>query len=267
MATQAEQITALAQRIGQECKTIHDNMGSLDSLTTEQKTSIVAAINELKEALGEGNANDISYGNYGYDNVEQALDALLYKAIAINSFTNNVGTVEMGSTVTDVTLNWSCNKTPTSLTLDGEPLTATDTSKVLSGQSITQNKTWTLKATDEKSASAQKTTSIQFLNGVYYGVSSVADAGSINSAFILGLTKNLAGSKTKTFTVNAGSGEYIYYAVPKRFGKVSFNVGGFDGGFTLLTTISFTNASSYSEEYDVYKSDNPSLGNTTVTAK
>lgn len=51
MTTQAEQITALAQRIGQECKTIHTNMGSLDSLTTEQKTSLVAAINELKGAI------------------------------------------------------------------------------------------------------------------------------------------------------------------------------------------------------------------------
>ena len=58
-----------------------------------------------------------------------------------------------------------------------------------------------------------------------------------------------------------------FYAVPTRYGDVSFNVGGFDGGYSKVATIEFTNASGYKENYDIYKSDNANLGNTTVTAK
>lgn len=264
--TLATQVNRLATRVATVCKGLKDNVGDLSGLTTTQKASLVAAINEVKENSG-GSAGDITYGEYGYDSVKDALDQLLYKTPQINSFTNNVGTVEMGSTVTNVTLSWSTNKTPTSLTLDGKVVTATDTSKVLSGQSIKSNKSWTLKMTDEKGATAQKSTSISFLNGVYYGVGTVTDSAGVNNAFIQGLTKTLANSKAKTFTVNAGAGQYIYYCVPARFGTVGFNVGGFDGGFTLLATVDYTNPSGYEESYRVYKSDNANLGNTTVTCK
>lgn len=189
-------------------------------------------------------------------------DEFNYEPITINTFSNNRGTVEMGSTVTDVTLTWDINKTPTELTLDGEPVTVTDESKQLTGQTITQNKTYTLIAKDEKDATSQKTTSITFLNGVYWGAKEAPDT--IDSAFILSLTKGLQSSRSKTFTVDAAANQYIYYAVPSRYGEVSFNVGGFDGGFTKVQTLDFENASGYTESYDVYRSDNASLGNTTV---
>ena len=50
MSLQA-QITNLATRIGTECKSIRAAMGDKTSLTTTDKTSLVAAINELKTAL------------------------------------------------------------------------------------------------------------------------------------------------------------------------------------------------------------------------
>ena len=188
-----------------------------------------------------------------------------YKPIAINSFTNNKNTVEMGSTITDITLNWSLNKTAKTLTLDNATVTPTDTSKVLSGQSITANKTWTLKATDEKDATATKTTAITFSNGVYWGNKTVP--ATYDSDFVLTLQKGLQGNKNKTFTVTAGDGEFIYYALPTRYGTPTFNVGGFDGGFTKIATIEFTNSSGYKENYDIYKSDNANLGTQTVLAK
>lgn len=188
-----------------------------------------------------------------------------YKPIAISTFTNNKNTQEMGATISDVTLNWTLNKKAKTLTLDGQPVTATDTSKVLSGQSIKTNKTWTLKAIDERDASATKTTSITFYNGVYWGVA--AAAGSYDSTFVLKLTKGLQGSKGKTFTATAGNNEYLYYCVPTRYGAVTFNVGGFDGGFSKVSTFEFTNASGYKENYDVYKSDNANLGTQTVICK
>ncbi len=194
--------------------------------------------------------------------VKKALADLSYEEIQITTFTNNVGTAEIGSAVTAVTLSWATNKTPSSLTLDGTSIDTSLTSQTLTGQSITADKTFTLSATDEREAIMSKTTSITFLNGVYWGASTAVST--FDSAFILGLTKGLQSSRAKTFTVNAGADQYIYYACPYHYGTASFNAGGFDGGFSLAGTVSFTNASGYTENYDVYKSDNANLGNTTV---
>ena len=178
------------------------------------------------------------------DDLNQKMDDLMYDPIQITSFTNNVGTVEMGSTVDTVVLNWNTNKTPKTLTLDGQGMDASLKTKTIESAGIKANKTYTLKAVDERDAEASKE--------------------SFDSAFILGLTKGLQGSKAKTFTVNAGAAQHIYYAIPTRYGTPAFKVGGFDGGFAKAATIDFTNASGYEESYDIWKSDNPGLGNTTV---
>lgn len=224
-----------------------------------------------KGPKGDPGATEASGVTYGDTNVEDALDTLksqmadvMYEAIQISSFSNNVGTVEMGSTVNTVALSWETNKTPTVLTLDGEGIDKNLKNKTIENANIKSNKTYTLKATDERDAEATKTTAITFLNGVYWGVAE--DKSSFDSAFILGLTKGLQGSKAKTFTVNAGASQHIYYVIPSRYGVPSFKVGGFEGGFAKVATIAFTNASGYEENYDIYKSDNPGLGNTTVVA-
>lgn len=196
------------------------------------------------------------------DEYMQMIQDLAYVPIAISGFTNNVNTVEMGSTVTDVTLNWTLNKEPESQKVDSETIEKTLRTKQFTGQSIQTDKTYTLSATDEREKTVTKTTKITFLNGVYWGVGESKDA--FDSAFILSLTKGLQASKAKTFTVNAEAGQHIYYAVPSRYGACSFNVGGFDGGFGKVATIEFTNASGYAEDYDIYKSDNAGLGSTTV---
>ena len=50
------QIIALAQAIGADIKDVRVKQGDLTSLTTAAKTSLVAAINELKDALGSAGA-------------------------------------------------------------------------------------------------------------------------------------------------------------------------------------------------------------------
>ena len=193
-------------------------------------------------------------------------DEFNYKPITISAFTNNRNTVEMGTKITDVTLNWILSKNPKTMMINSESITPLSTrTKTYSGQNITQNVAYTLKVTDEKDASATKSTSITFLNGVYWGAK--AAPGSYDSAFVLTLTKGLQGNKNKTFTATAGADEYLYYALPTRYGAVTFNVGGFDGGFTKVATIEFTNASGYKENYDIYKSDNANLGSQTVICK
>lgn len=195
--------------------------------------------------------------------IQKIIDDLNYVKIAINSFSATPSTAEIGSTVNTITLDWALNKIPTELTVDGEAVDVETEGMGIANAGITANKTWTLAATDERGASASKTASLTFLNGVYYGVSAAPEA--YYSAFILGLTKELRSSKKSSISVNAGEGQYIYYCLPTRFGTCSFTVGGFSGGFTLVDTLSFTNASGYEEDYYIYKSDNAELGSTSVT--
>lgn len=252
MTTLREDVAALSRRVAQEFKKIREEIGDIEGGTGGEGGS-----------SGPCTADNTSYGSYGYESVADALDDLLYKPVAINSFTNSANTKEMGITVDSVTLNWSINKTPATLTLNGEALDVTRTTTTLNGLGLTSNKGWTLAATDERDAKSTKTTSVTFLNGVYYGVGKV-NAEGVTSSFILGLTKTLASTRAKTFDVNPAKGEYIYYAIPTRFGTPKFEVGGFEGGFDLLTTINFTNSSGFQESYSVYRSTNSGLGSTKV---
>lgn len=212
-----------------------------------------------------GAAADAKATGDRFATLEKNVADLMYKVISITGFSNNIGTVELGSTLDNVTLSWAFNKTPTALTLDGMEQAVDAEGAVLKELGLTAAKTWKLVATDERGATASKTTSVSFLNGVYYGVGAARDA--YDSAFILGLTKTLRGSKLSSFTVDAGEGEHIYYCLPKRYGTCAFTVGGFDGGFDLMATIAFQNASGYSEDYYVYRSTNAGLGATTVGVK
>ena len=198
--------------------------------------------------------------------LSRAVADLAYGSMAITSFSVSPASAELGSTVTSAVLGYVLNKKPTSATLDGDALTITQASGSvsLSDLSLTADKTWTLTATDNQDATATKTTTLHFYNRVYYGAAEAPET--INSAFILGLASSvLTGSKARSITVNAGTGKYIWYAVPSRLGDCAFAVGGFAGGFSKAGTVSHTNGSGYTENYDVYRSDNASLGNTAVT--
>lgn len=187
---------------------------------------------------------------------------LMYEPIDITSFTNSVKTVEIGSTIDTVTINWTVNKTPTELTIDGAPVYVNETELQLYLNNISSYKKFTLVATDERGATDTAETAISFLRGVYYGV--YAQGGTIDNAFVLGLTRKLQSGKAITFTANAESGEQIAYVLPQSYGTPTFNVGGFDGGFHLEKTFEFTNASGHTETYCVWLSDNAGLGSTTV---
>lgn len=195
----------------------------------------------------------------------QAIADLQYVAIDITSITNNVKTVEMGSTVESVTVSWALNKTPARQALNNKAVGVDDRSDVVSGP-FTEDTSFTLNVMDERNASDSASTAISFLNGVYYGV--LADGATIDSGAILNLTRKLQGAKGITFTADAGAGYRIAYAIPSRYGTPSFKDAetGFQAGFYLAATIAFTNASGYTENYDVWLSTNTSLGSMTVVA-
>ena len=195
--------------------------------------------------------------------IESQMADLLYDPIRVTAFSSSVGTVEMGTTVTSVTLSWGFSKPPVTVALDGEEMATDATGTTLTGLSVTASKTWTLTATDERGTEAEDTVSVSFVNGIYYGVA--AARSTYDSAFIRGLTRVLQGSKLPSFTVFGAAGTHIYYCLPKRLGTCTFTINGFTGGFTLDATISFTNASGYTETYYVYRSVESLQGTITVS--
>ena len=58
MPTQQQRITELTQAIAKDIKTLTTSQGSLTALTTTNKTSLVAALNELKTAIA--NATEVN---------------------------------------------------------------------------------------------------------------------------------------------------------------------------------------------------------------
>lgn len=190
---------------------------------------------------------------------------LKYYPIKITNVTNNVGTVEMGTVVKEVTVSWALNKDPVKQTLDDELVDVSERSKTFTGLSLSETEEFILVVSDERGAFDNVSTFVSFLNGVYYGV--LENGAIIDSAAILTLTRKLQGSKGITFTANAGATQQIVYAIPTRYGTPNFNVGGFDGGFAKVEfekPFKFTNNSGYTESYDVWLSENVGLGSTTV---
>lgn len=114
-----------------------------------------------------------------------------------------------------------------------------------------------------KIVSSKRTTEI-LLNFRRFGA---AEPGTYNEAFVksLGNTELIQSIDTQ-FTVTAGTNEKIYYAQPVRLGKVKFYVGGFEGGFELLSsTISVDHdESGSSENYHLWGSVEANLGSTLV---
>lgn len=191
--------------------------------------------------------------------IKDALDKLLYVDLTMSLNTNVSTTFEKGRAIDGITFNWSYNKKIVSQIFNNKALDV-DARLYMYDTPLSSDKTFTLIANDgvkELSGSI----SFNFLNGVYWGVSSEV---SYDSNFIIKLSKDLASNRNKTFTVNCGANQYIYYCIPINYGTPVFTVNGFSGGFSKVDTIQFKNIYGYTESYDIYKSTNNNLGITTV---
>ena len=220
-------------------------MGTLSS-TYPDSRAVEAALNRANSA-----AHDVSELSTTMTDVLSRLDALEYVDVKINTFTANPTLCELGSSNT-INLAWTLSK-PSNVTIDGTAVSGTS----YSATGISSSHTFTLAATDGQTSDS-KSVSVSFANQIYYGAAE-------NTSSVTSLSnKVLSNTKGRTITVNAGSGKYIIYALPKRLGTVTFKVNGFDGGFSSPEEKNLTNASGYTEAYYVYKSTNANLGNTTV---
>ena len=230
-------------------KTTYININSRYQMTVWETGDVITAakLNNIENALLEH---------------AKMLDELLYKAITITSFNISKSIAELGEIVANLKLTWSYSKDPVLQKLDNNILENNIREYIIDSDIVT-NRTFRLEVNDGKTT-VNKTVAINFYNGRYYGVSR---PGSYDSDFILTLNKTLTNSRACNFTVNCGVGQYIFFAIPTRFGIPTFSVGGFEGGFSLVNTLEYTNHSGYTESYDIYRSDYSGLGNTTVVVK
>lgn len=275
-AVMGKAVLGLSKAANGEIKNAFDSQGNyIREIHSEGEIISAQMFNKFEEAL-ETNTKAIKAGTGGggtgkpYDDTAIKADIAELKSkvwdiqnpFDISSISVEPNIAQMGSTVSPK-LTWNyTHSTIKSQTINNAAVDATLRTKTFTG--VTTTTTYTLAATSNSDVKKSKSTTITFANGVYYGKSTTS---TYDAALISGLTKQLSNSKNRTITVNAGAGEYIFYCIPSRLGTCSFNVGGFDGGFSKVATINFTNSDNYAEDYDIYKSDNANLGNTNVTIK
>ncbi|MCK9529364.1 MAG: hypothetical protein M0R77_02175 [Gammaproteobacteria bacterium] len=197
------------------------------------------------------------------DILEAQMAALLYKPMAITSFSASPNLVEIGSSVGSVTLNWSLNKTAATLAMTnytGTPLTPSDTTATVNGP-FSSDRSWTLTVSDgtaNAGNTATSTASLQFRNKRYWGVSPNT---TLTDSEIIALSSEFSTSKVKDVTYNATGGRYVYYAYPASFGTLNaVTVGGLAFSDFTTTVINFTNASGYASQYNLIRINNIQTG-------
>ena len=243
--------------ISDSLNTIESNMDNI----SDSFNDIENSLNDISENLNNIDANSIKYETSADETIttiQDALDKLLYVPLTINLSCDR-SIAEKGENITTLTFNWNYNKNVVNQTFEGESLDK-NLRTYKYEKPVSTNKTFTLTANDGKNT-ISKSTSISFRSGRYWGVSSLEE---YDSNFIKTLSKELNESRAKTFTVDCGNNQHIFYCIPSRLGTPVFTVGGFSGGFYKVNTIQFSNNFGYVESYDIWKSTNNNLGNTTV---
>lgn len=267
VADQVETSRAAVELAQQKIETVQTDVQQLHSNTAQSAESAkTSADNAARSAKSIKDASkQFEQIKKDVTSLKEEIANIRYTPIEILSFSNNVNIAELGSTVNEISLTWKLNKIPRSATLNNVSVSGelkADQSVTIIDAALTTDSIFTLAVTDEKNKTVQKKSSIAFYNGVYYGCAIIPTK--LDSVFVRGLNKSLQKDQVKTFTVNSGVNQYVWYALPTRYGEAVFNVGGFDGGFTKISEISFENSSGYTEEYVVYRSDYSNLGKKTV---
>ena len=190
------------------------------------------------------------------------ISRLQSSTIKVTNFSVTPNIVEIGSVINSITLKWDTNfRVLTRQYLnDVEIPDITKRSRTLDGP-FTSSQTYTLRVEGDDGNSDIKTTELKFLNNIYYGTEKLHD---INSSFINSLSRVLTENKQKGFTVVSREQEYIYIALPVRFGAPKFTIISEEADFELITKFDHENSSGYVEEYAVYRTTNVHLGQTTI---
>lgn len=173
---------------------------------------------------------------------------------SITSFNNNVGIVEIGSTVNATVLTWTLGgTTPTTQTLNqGLGLVPVGTLTKTDLASYSVNRTYTLTVANAN-GSANASTSVLFENKRYWGPQA---ATSLNDAQVIALNSEFATTFIGFNHVIVCASQYIYFAFPQSFGVPNVNVNGLLNTAWTITARAFVNASGASVNYYIYRSNN-----------
>lgn len=235
-------------------------------------------------------SNVILDGHTKYPTVQAALDYLLYESptlssnLVITSPAN--GYAEVGSSVSTVKFAWSVTNpayvtsqtlvcpsnsyatvgsiTPGITQVTGQNLNVyTDEESGISYNGLTSNTTWVLTVTGTNGEQLQSQATLKFLPKMYYGASSqmifTSDAilQLANNQFIDTINGELMDFQME---FNCTGGKYMIFALPSAY---RINAGGdiFIGGlinsdWDVKQNFKITNASGYTNNYDIYTSKN-----------
>ena len=216
---------------------------------------------EGKAADAKATGDAIAAMNLALQELSNHVEELHYIPIEITSCSVSPSVAEKGSKVTSATVSWVVNKNPVSQRVNGDIVDNGLRSKQITGLSLTAETAFAVSVEDERKIDTD-TAVLKFYNGVYYGA--LAADAVINSSAILSLTRSLQAGKGKTFTATARAGQKFAYALPSGYGEPAFNIGGFDYVWEKAATFDFTNASGYTEQYDVWLNDEVVVGTRTI---
>ena len=177
----------------------------------------------------------------------------LYKEITLSASVSP-STVEQGTVVATVTVSWSTNKPPASVTVDGVSVDVSDTSKQLTEQSITSDRTFVVVASDARK-SVTKSPGIRFLRYVYSKIGSPDAAPTTASECVKQADLATFGKNGADFTYTAGS--CIWLITTKQAAKIQTNVLGQWADVNTYggEAVEFTQANGITATYYAYRTD------------
>ena len=177
----------------------------------------------------------------------------LYKEITLSASVSP-STVEQGTVVATVTVSWSTNKPPAAVTVDGVSVDVSDTSKQLTEQSITSDRTFVVVASDARK-SVTKSPGIRFLRYVYSKIGSPDAAPTTASECVKQADLATFGKNGADFSYTAGS--CIWLLTTKQAAKIQTNVLGQWADVNTYggEAVEFTQTNGITATYYAYRTD------------
>lgn len=178
------------------------------------------------------------------------------KYVEVNSSVTPSFTFSYNFTPIEVTYSDSEGNTTTSI---NSPFTSYVSPYTYTKTSYGDSVIITIEATDGIDTISQ-TFTIVWTQKVYYGLNA---STTLSESFIESLSNSLLYydfSEISEFAINISSG-YWHFAIRTVHDELFFSVNKIFGGFTKVGIVSVTNANGFSENYTLYRTDNPSLGN------
>lgn len=181
--------------------------------------------------------------------------------VEITSFTIAPKYTEAGTTLGRIVLSWTYDNYSSiaSQTINNVTISPEIRSLTVEGE-FTQNTTFNLIVTDGAGNVKTAQVKLEVLMPVFYGVSEIPTT--YDEGFVYGLTKVLPTQSEFEFSTSSSALEYIYFCAPDSFGTCTFFHRGFEGGVQLVDSITLHLNETYTETYNIYRSDYPGLGNT-----